>query len=538
MSGTEFGTRFGLRGLRGKEQTLPCLLQRQAQRLGDRPFVSTQERTRSFAQVESQVAARAGALRAEGIGVGDRVAAMVSNRWELLELELACGWIGAISVPLNTAARGAQLEYMLHTSGARRLLIEPELVTSLTGLESDRIELDTVWTLKPAPDGSQVPLQPYPPGGSPVEPADVDPGTTLMILFTSGTTGPSKGVQCPHAQLYWYGMNIAEALEITDQDVLYTCLPLFHVNAMNCFFQALVTGAEYYLDSRFSASRFWKRIAAADATVTYLLGAMIPILLKQQPRPDEQSHRLRLANGPAPPPDVDRLMRDRFGFGIIECYASTETNCVLGAPLAEQRLGFAGRAMPGFTIRVVDANDVPVPDGTPGEMLVRHQEPFAMATGYHGMHEATVDAWRNLWFHTGDRVVREADGYVRFLDRLKDSIRRRGENISSYEVEQVLSSHGDVATATVFAVPAELGEDEVMAAVVPRPGCEIDPLELVKYCEPRLAYFAVPRYVDIVEELPMTENGKVRKFVLRDRGVTDATWDLETSGYRLERPIR
>ncbi|MGI9556600.1 MAG: AMP-binding protein, partial [Solirubrobacterales bacterium] len=358
------------------------------------------------------------------------------------------------------------------------------------------------------------------------------------ILFTSGTTGPSKGVRNPHAQLYWWGVNVAELLEVDEDDVLYTCLPLFHINAINTFFQALVTGAGYHLDTRFSASRFWDRVNRSGATVTYLLGAMIPILLKQEPNEAERSHALRLAHGPGPPEETAKVLQERFGISIAECYASTETNCVIGPALSDQRAGYAGPAFPGFEVDVVDADEQTVPDGMPGELIVRHTEPFAMATGYFELPEATVDAWRNLWFHTGDRVVREPDGFIRFLDRLKDAIRRSGENISSHEVEQVLMSHPDVASTAVFAVPAELGEDEVMVAVVPRKGAKIDPLELVKHCEPRLAYFAIPRYIDVVEELPMTENGKVRKFMLRDRGVTEATWDIEQSGYRVARPTR
>jgi crotonobetaine/carnitine-CoA ligase len=191
--------------------------------------------------------------------------------------------------------------------------------------------------------------------------------------------------------------------------------------------------------------------------------------------------------------------------------------------------------MPGFDARVVDEDDEEVPTGTPGELVMRAEHPFAFATGYWRMPEATVQAWRNLWFHSGDRVVRDADGYFRFLDRLHDAIRRRGENVSAWEVEQVLLHHPDVETAAVVPVPSELGEDDVMAFVVPSSGRTIDPVELVSFCEPRLAYFAIPRYVDVVAELPLTENGKVRKFLLRERGVTSSTWDRERAGVEVRR---
>jgi crotonobetaine/carnitine-CoA ligase len=186
-----------------------------------------------------------------------------------------------------------------------------------------------------------------------------------------------------------------------------------------------------------------------------------------------------------------------------------------------------GTVRPGFAARVVDEHDASVPDGRPGELVLRHDPPFAFADGYWAMPEQTVRAWRNLWFHTGDRVVRDADGWYRFVDRAKDAIRRRGENISSWEVEQVLLEHEAVQSAAVFPVPSELGEDEVMAAVVLEAEARLTPAHLIGHCEPRLAYFAVPRYLEFVSELPVTENGKVRKQVLRERGVTPATWDRE-----------
>jgi crotonobetaine/carnitine-CoA ligase len=205
---------------------------------------------------------------------------------------------------------------------------------------------------------------------------------------------------------------------------------------------------------------------------------------------------------------------------------------VIGRPDDEQRPGYLGRAVGEFEIGVVDEHDASVPDGTPGELVVRNRLPFTMATGYHALPEATVAAWRNLWFHTGDRVVRDADGWLRFVGRAQEAIRHRGENVSSLAVEQALLEHPDVQAAAVFPVPSELAEDEVMAVVVARPGAALDPLDVVRHCEPRLAYFAIPRYVDVVDELPLAENGKVRKAALRERGITPTTWDGERAGYR------
>jgi crotonobetaine/carnitine-CoA ligase len=190
-----------------------------------------------------------------------------------------------------------------------------------------------------------------------------------------------------------------------------------------------------------------------------------------------------------------------------------------------------GGVMPGYDAKIVDELDEEVPDGTPGELALRADHPFSFATGYWRMPEQTVEAWRNLWFHSGDRAVREPDGSFRFLDRMKDAIRRRGENISAWEVEQVLVSHPDIATAAVVPVPSDLGEDDVMAFVVTRATATVDFEGLLRYCEPRLAYFALPRYFEACDELPLTENGKVQKYLLRERGITTSAWDREAAGY-------
>ncbi|CAB3928520.1 Crotonobetaine/carnitine--CoA ligase [Achromobacter anxifer] len=340
---------------------------------------------------------------------------------------------------------------------------------------------------------------------------------------------------CPHAQFYWWGRIAARNLEISASDVLHTSLPLFHTNALNACFQALVTGATIVCDERFSVSRYFDRLEATGATVTYLLGAMVPMLLAQAPAPAERRHRARIALAPGVPERFHAAFAERTGIALLEGYGSTETNFALGGTLAEQRAGTMGRAAPEFDAMAADEHDAAVPDGTPGELLLRARMPYAIATGYFGMDDKTVQAWRNLWFHTGDRVVRDADGYYRFLDRTKDAIRRRGENISSYEVEQVLLAHPAVASVAVYAVRSELAEDEVMAALVYKTGQAIAPEALLDFCQPRMPYFAVPRYLRVLDDLPRTENGKIRKFHLRDEGITGDAWDRDAAGYRVAR---
>ena len=454
-----------------RERTLPALLERQAAACGDKPFLRVGETRRSFAEMRDSIARLAGGFAQAGIRSGDRVALMSENRLEAVDSWFACAWLGAILVPFNTATRGPQLQHVLADCSPRVFIVEDRFLEHLEVLDCLPGELERFWVLDRAPGGEfrGVPLEAYPERCDPVAVADVNPGDTVAILYTSGTTGPSKGVMCPQAQFYWWARSTAAALGgLSSEDVLYTCLPLFHTNALNSCIQALGHGAEFVVGERFSASRFWNRVHAADATVTYLLGAMVSILAKTAAVPAEKQHRVRVALAPATPLELHELFFERFGIVLRDGFGMTETNAVIGALDGQQRPGTMGRVMPGYEVKVVDENDEEVPDGTAGELVMRADEAFAFATGYWRMPEQTVASWRNLWFHSGDRAVRDPDGSFRFLDRLKDAIRRRGENISAWEVEQVLQSHPDIAAAAVIPVPSELGEDDVMCVVVRR----------------------------------------------------------------------
>jgi len=527
-------TRTETRVLPPPSRTLPAMLQRQAAQFGERPLLRIAGRQWSHRDAAEAAARRASALRAAGIGRGDRVAVMCGNCIEFLELFLGCGWLGASLVPINTASMGPQIGYFLANSEAKLLMIEAPYLERLRTADLERMpQLSEVWVVGgddgAAPAAWQPPegvrLRPNPQGGEAMAPAAVQPGDPLAILYTSGTTGPAKGVVCPHAQYYWWGVNSAEVLGVGVDDVLCTTLPLFHINALNTFAQAAITGCEVVFESRFSASGFWPGMRACGATVVYLLGAMVPILLAQPEGPHERDHRVRIGLGPGVPAVAGQAFLARTGVRLLEGYGSTETNFAIATAPDSPRGGVMGWLRPGFQARVADEDDVELPAGVAGELLLRAEDPYAFASGYFNMPEKTVEAWRNLWFHTGDRVVRDADGAFRFVDRIKDAIRRRGENISSFEVEQVLQSHPGVGACAVFPVRSELAEDEVMAALVPRAGQRVDPAELVRFCEERLPYFAIPRYVDVLDDLPRTENGKVQKYKLRERGVSAGTWD-------------
>jgi carnitine-CoA ligase len=518
-------------------RTLPRMLAAQAARFPDRTLFRTAETAWSFAEAVAVAAGTAGRFTEAGLRPGERVVILCGNGPAFMRAYLGCAWAGLIAVPVNVASRGAQLEHILRNCGARLAVADAEFVPVLAdAARAEGVGLDSVWTVgavSTPPVG--LAAEPFPEPGPAAEPYPARPGDTVAILYTSGTTGPSKGVCCPQAQYFWWGAHTATLLGLGEGETLLTTLPLFHTNALNSFYQALLTGSTLVAERRFSVSDFSGALKRHGASATYLLGAMVPMLLSRPPSAGDRDHGVRIALAPGVPEKFQGAFTERFGIGLIDGYGSTETNFVIGDLLADQSPGSMGRARPGFEARVVDDEDNVVAHGTPGELVLRADEPFAFATGYFAMPEKTVEAWRNLWFHTGDRVVAGADGRIRFLDRMKDAIRRRGENISSFEVEQVIAAHPAVANAAVFPVQSELAEDEVMTAVVLRPGQSLDPVALLDHCGPRMPYFAVPRYVEFVDDLPRTENGKVQKFRLRERGITPATFDRESVGYKVSR---
>lgn len=519
------------------DRILSTMLTRQAERYGDRLLLVAGETRWSFAQAAAIAAASAQTLVDAGIKPGDRVALMCSNRPEFLQVYLGCAWLGAIAVPINTALRGFQLSHIFRNSRPALLVVEAQFAGAVDSVEAD-VELPPrTWIIGAGSDaiGAGLSAVPLPPFGAAAPAGAVRPGDTVAILYTSGTTGPAKGVCCPQAQLFWWGIYSARALGIREGDVLFTTLPLFHTNALNAFYQALLNGCTYVLESKFSASGFWAAARQHNATVGYLLGAMASMLLAQPKSADESMHRLRVALGGGVPPQVHGPFRERFGVPLVDGYGSTETNFVFAGTIPSDRAGTMGYLADDIEARIVDENDSELPDGEAGELVLRAREPFAFASGYFGMPEKTVEAWRNLWFHSGDRVVRDSDGHYRFIDRMKDSIRRRGENVSSWEVEQAIQSHPAVAACAIYPLPSELGEDEVAAAILLEPGHLLHPVDVVRHCEGRIAYFAIPRYVRILSQMPLTENGKIKKGVLRDAGVTTDTWDRDAAGVKIRR---
>ena len=450
----------------------------------------------------------------------------MKNSPELLWLLWGLGKLGAVAVPLNTEARGHQLAYFLRQSESTTLVVDSDLLDVVEPCMTDSPEFENLIHAGPvdrrAPDHlarSVIDVAELLAGDStPVE-VHLTAGDLHALNYTSGTTGPSKAVMSPHGQPMAVARLLAEEFGYSDKDVFYTCLPLFHVNALwYTAVTALWSGASLVLGRRFSATRFWSDVNTAGATVINLLGAMTNMLEKQDPTPEERSHSVRLALVAPTSPKLAELLESRYGIQVISLFAATETfpvTVLRPEEVTPLTAGSAGRESRLAEIRIGDADGRQVRTGTPGEILVRPRQPATMSMGYWKMPAETVTANDGLWFHTGDRAYLDENGYLFFVDRIKEVIRRRGENISSYEVEAVILEHPEVVEAAAIPIQSEMSEDEVGVFVVRRPGATLTEEELVEYCIPRMAKYMVPRFVRWADELPRTASQKIEKYKLR-----------------------
>jgi crotonobetaine/carnitine-CoA ligase len=365
--------------------------------------------------------------------------------------------------------------------------------------------------------------------------ADVHFYDPIAILFTSGTTGPSKGAILSHAHYYSVAFQESQYMRYDENSVVYACLPLFHANASTALQGTILSEGTFAMGKRFSLTTFWDEIRSYRATHTNILGSIFQLLWREPRKEEDAKNPLRVMNSALWRPEFDEF-ETRFGLKLITMFGMTETGIVIASPFEEKiRERSCGKTLDAYDVRIFDDNDIELGARATGEIVVRGKEAYSQMGGYYNMPEATLKAFRNLWFHTGDFGYRDEDGYFYFVDRKKDALRRRGENISSFEVEQVVNSHPKVLECAVFAVPSDLGEDDVKTAVVLKRDETMTPEELVSFCNDRMAYFAVPRYVEFRDSLPKTPTARIEKYKLREEGVTKDTWDREKAGYKLKR---
>jgi crotonobetaine/carnitine-CoA ligase len=493
-----------------------------ADRHADTLAVGFEQKVVTCGEAVERASAVGNALTAMGVQAADRVAIMLPNGLEFLDTYFGLAAIAGAAVPVNIAQRGETLRHILEHSEAQVIVIDQELVGILDEAWPDH-RLRMVVVGDHPPPGA-VPFAELAAGSTALPEISIGDREPIGILYTSGTTGPPKGVVADG-----YDLEPARILlgHVGAQpgETVYTCLPLFHGNALMLSAMGSIQNDWILrLGRKFSASRFWDEVRDSRAVSFTALGAMIPILLKATPSDTDRDHDVRTVISAACPAWVWREFEDRFGVRIVEFYGMVDSPGLLIN--AEGRVGAMGRAATDVEFQVV-ANDQPVPDGTVGELVFRH--PRGPLTHYHRDPEASEQAYRGGWFHSGDLATRDTDGYFTYCGRLKESIRRRGENISAWEVETVVNQHPSVRESAAHAVPSELGEDDVKVVVVLEPGQVIDPASIVRFCQGRMADYAVPRYVDFRSELPKTETHRIRYQVLREQGIAEGSYDRENA---------
>ena len=501
------------------------LLDRRAREAPDKVFVhfaaSGEEWT--YTDLRRIVVETAAALQQRGVRQDDPVLTWLPNGPDALRLWFAINYLGAVYVPLNLAHRGQVLEHAVRISGARLIAGHADLLPRLDDI--DRGALAEVLAIDGAGSLCLTGMEPTPPS------REVMPWDTQAMIYTSGTTGPSKSVLCS----YLHAASAANAFyAATADDRNLVNLPLFHAGGTGAIYRMLCKGGSIALVESFDTASFWDTVRATRSTVLTLLGAMVPFLMKAPATPRDRDHTLTKVVL-VPLSDASQVFAERFGVDVYTTFNMTETSWPLVSERNPTMRGTCGRPRAGVEARIVDENDCELAPGQTGELILRTDTPWAMSHGYYNNPEATARAWRNGWFHTGDAFRRDAEGNFFFVDRIKDAIRRRGENISSFEVEAEVGAHASVREAAVVGVPSEFGEDDVLAVVAPVAGQIIDPAELLAFLILRLPHFMVPRYVRVLPELPKTPTQKVQKNILRGEGVTADTWDREVAGIRVRR---
>lgn len=522
--------------------SLRGLLELRAREFQDKVFLQFKDVKYTYAEMDSLANRAANGLQKLGIQRGNKVAVMMRNSPEWLAVWFGCAKIGAIICPVNGAYKGDGLAYQLRHSESTLVIIDDAYVERLEPIKHEwGVPKAIVVRRTDAPFESRdeilelsrlldAPAEPPPA-------LELGPWDPACILYTSGTTGPPKGCVLPHGQYLVAAEQMVWNCEYNRDSVVYTCLPLFHINAQNyTVLCVMAAGGTVVLDDRFSASKFWQKLIECGATAFNQVGA-IPLFLWNQPESKaEKQHNARFAFGVPVPKDIWPQWEERFRCRIVYAYGMTENALpalfpLSATPAPEHLRGAGGKASDSAEIAIVDEHDNPLGPGQIGEVVTRPKIPWSMMLEYYKMAEQTKDALVNCWFHTGDLGYIDEEGYFFFVDRKKDAIRRRGEMISSWQVESVVGKFPGVEECAAVAVPSEVGEDEILVAVVPKEGSTISPPEMIAFCEQRMADFQVPRYWKIVRELPKTQTERVEKHRIRREGLTAECWDRQTSGW-------
>lgn len=524
-------------------ETLSTLLESAASSYPEQTFVDFDGAAYTYGRVQVESAQLAAGLAALGVGPGDTVASLLDNGPDAVLLMFAASRLGAVYVPINTAFKAEYLRHQVADSGAKVIIAESDYAERVLAIAAGTPELTSLLHRGASPGEGDHGLRVEPLDrhrlDTDVPVAEASSSDLAMIIYSGGTTGPSKGCAVSHAYVLRMARHVLQIAGRQADEVNWNPMPLFHLNAVSSIVSSLLLGSTTVLARKFSVSRFWPEIERADARVVNLLGTMIP-LIAAMPDTDAMARckgQIRAVMGSPFMPETERIWRDRFGVELVgnPFYGLSECAPLTAAPLADSRPGSCGRVVDDLDVRIFDDADHELPAGEVGEIVCRPLRPDAMFRGYWRRPEATATATRNLWFHTGDLGRFDEDGWLYFVDRKKDYLRRGGENISSMEVEATLIQHPHVAEVSVHAVFSELSEDEVKATVVLRPDATVTEEELCRWAIDRVPYFAVPRYIEFRDSLPKNQVGRVQKYELREAGCTPTTWDRVQAGVSFER---
>lgn len=530
-----------------QRRSISEVLERSAGSHPEKLLVDCGGERRSYAEMAEVAERLAAGLAGIGVAPGDRVAMLVPSRIEMIELFFACARLGAVQVPLNTFLKGEFLRYQLHDCQAETVVVDGPGLAAVTPLLPDLPGVRRVVATDAVDPDVTGPLERVAYGdlaagaGGAATLAAPFPDDLASILYTSGTTGLPKGCMLPQGYFVHVGQVWSQACELRPDDVVFTAFPLFHLSGQAlALMSALCAGLTVVFEPVFSATRFMARAGEVGATVTMGVGAMASAILATPPSAADRAHSVRFGTWNPLPPARQAEFEERFGTSVsAEGYGQTECAPVTFNPVSgRRRRDTVGLPAPWLEVQIVDDDDVEVPRDDVGEIVVRPLEPDSMFRGYWGRPEETVATFRNLWHHTGDYGRMDPEGFVSFVDRKKDALRRRGENVSSMELEQAIARHAKVAEVAVHAVASAATEDDIKACIVLAPGEETTPEELFDYFCGQLPYFAVPRYVEVLSALPKNAMGRVLKHQLRDLGVTAGTFDFEKLGLVVERSQR
>jgi len=521
------------------------VLRRQAGAIPDAIYLMAGEDRYSYGRVNQLANSYAAGLRELGVGRGDTVSLFMGSSPECVFTAFGVNKLGAIWVPTNTDYRGEWLRGSLEDSRARVLVVDAELLPRVAALGPD-LPFERIVVRGAAEPGiGKIPMVEL---GEFADLADQEPDVpvahrdTAAVLWTSGTTGRPKGVMQSHCAWLRGSQSAARSFQMREGDVLYSCLPMYNSAAwVTNVYPALVMGLSFGLDDHFSASAFWDRTRFYGATHTFTLGAMHIFLWQAPERPDDRDNPVRVASAIPMPERLIEPFKERFGIEVLgQGYGQSEAFSILNRVDDGRQCwkpNATGLPPPGFDVRLLDDDDVEVPAGEVGEFCIRPEEPYTLFNGYFEDAEATAAAFRNLWYHTGDLGRRDEDGVFYFFDRKADYMRYKGRNVSSFAVEAAVNAHPAVSESAAYGIASEQleSECEIKVEVVLQAGKELSPEELASFVNENAPYFFVPRYIEFVDELPHTPSGRVRKFQLRERGVTGSTWDREAAGFTLKR---